>query len=504
MRRQNIKSNKTLRKSAKWLIALAAELLSCAVVVGAPEVALASKAKSARMKPSTAVPDLKLERLTDMNGESADEKHCLQQDFSLLASLIPSDSQVERVRCAANGLDILHRVAKPRKFSREAVLGDISGRITEEFLIPEGLEKRVGFWFDIYTKYPSYTRVLHHSRYPWIKYKVFDLTDFLAEPRILWMNMESAENFVRREKRELVGRLERLGAKRDFSALSPDERYLFELLAEIPGPRKKVLREAARSVRVQIGQMDYFVEALVRKHEYLDMMEKTFRDYGLPTELTRLPLVESSFNPYATSKVGAAGIWQFMPTTARSIMKVSTDVDERRSPFKATLGAARYLASTFRMLYRSWPLTIVAYNHGPGGVRKAVRTVNSHEIGELIDNYDSRSFSFATKNYYPEFLAALHAEKYQQEIFGNLSMRPKIRYETTKIMNPIRPSLIAHRTGLPINVILGFNLDIESVIQNNKALPKGHVLYLPEGFGDALDGYEPSPSRSRPVARNRR
>src|SRR4029453_7063103 len=98
---------------------------------------------------------------------------------------------------------------------------------------------------------------------------------------------------------------------------------------------------------------------------------RIFRDEGLPVELTRLPLIESCFDVEAYSKVGAAGIWQFMPATGRLYMEVSSSVDERRDPIPPPRAAARYLSRSYERL-GNWPLAITSYNHGPNGMARAI------------------------------------------------------------------------------------------------------------------------------------
>jgi membrane-bound lytic murein transglycosylase D len=159
-------------------------------------------------------------------------------------------------------------------------------------------------------------------------------------------------------------------------------------------------------IRLQGGMRDEFLRAMDRAEVYLPEMERVFRSRGLPVELTRLPFVESMFNLAARSKVGASGIWQFMPSTARNYMMVNAMVDERHSPIKATWGAASLMADNFRVL-RSWPLAITAYNHGGGGMARAVKQVGSSSIDQVVQYYRSPSFGFASRNFYAEFRAAV-------------------------------------------------------------------------------------------------
>src|SRR5262245_20063059 len=135
-------------------------------------------------------------------------------------------------------------------------------------------------------------------------------------------------------------------------------------------------------------------------------METIFEREGLPVALTRLPLVESCFNVRAYSKVGAAGIWQFMPSTGRYYLRIDNAVDERRDPVTATVAAATHLKGNYEVLH-SWPLAITAYNYCRAGMANAVSTVGSSDIVDIIQHYHGPAFKFASRNFYAEFLAAL-------------------------------------------------------------------------------------------------
>src|SRR5207237_2254993 len=127
---------------------------------------------------------------------------------------------------------------------------------------------------------------------------------------------------------------------------------------------------------------------------------------GLP----RLPLSESCFNLHAYPKVGAAGIWQFMPATGRHFMRVDNLVDERRDPIASTRAAAQFLDRVHDML-GSWPLAITAYNHGPDGMARAVDEVGSSDIGRIVREYQGRAFGFASRNFYAELLDSLAVDR---------------------------------------------------------------------------------------------
>ena len=144
---------------------------------------------------------------------------------------------------------------------------------------------------------------------------------------------------------------------------------------------------------------------------------------GLPRELAALPHVESSFDPTAYSKVGAAGLWQFMPGTGRRFLRVNDAVDERLDPYRATEAAAQLLDYNYRLL-GNWPLALTAYNHGA----KACVAPRLH--GHLRHRhhraqYPSPSFGFASRNFYVSFLAALEIDRNPEKYFGSLSRQPR-------------------------------------------------------------------------------
>jgi len=175
-------------------------------------------------------------------------------------------------------------------------------------------------------------------------------------------------------------------------------------------------------LRVQGGLADTFYDASHRAELYLPLMEKIFREHGLPPDLTRIVFVESMFNLKARSKVGASGFWQLMPGTAKSFIKVSKHRDERNSPLIATRAAAGVLRSNYKAL-EAWPLAVTAYNHGQGGMKRAVAQLKTKDLAEIILLYDSPSFGFASRNFYSEFLAAtkVHRQRMEQPVLSKVS-----------------------------------------------------------------------------------
>jgi len=375
------------------------------------------------------------------------------------------------------------------RLSREAILSDTEGRISDEFDIPELLFDRAGFWFDVYTKYDSNQRVIHHALFPWIVYRVVDVSAIVNSdtPKHLWMRRMKADRIVKAEVLKVRAILHRLAYRRGLDNLTESEREIVNALAPLGDNLYKQARRALHSVRTQVGQRDFFVAGLQLSSRYLATMERIFMDHRLPTELTRIPFVESSFNRFATSKVGASGVWQIMDSTGRKFMTIDSVVDERRSPLKATEAAAKLLKENHLILHRSWPLAVSAWNHGPSGIRLAARSTNSRDLGKIVGHYRSRTFDFASSNFYCEFLAALHAEKYSSEIFGASDRSNQETLLAVRLSRSVRFRELLSASGMELTDMLALNPDITKIARQNLTLQRGFRLHVPDWTIEKLD-----------------
>lgn len=366
------------------------------------------------------------------------------------------------------------------RFNSAAVLADTEKRISKEFHIPEKMKERTAFWFEVYTQYGSNQHIVHHTLYPWIVFKLIDTEEILSAPVNRWVKYHKSVKHVKMETQKVRDLLKRLAQRKHYKNLSPEERIYFSQLKEIKGSRRQIFKEALSNLRVQLGQKDFFVSGLTNSKRYLPAIEETFRQQNLPTELARLPFVESSFNVEAESKVGASGIWQIMPATGKHYLIVNPTIDERNSPLKATLAAAQIFKSNYRSL-KQWPLAITAYNHGTTGVRRALKASETNNLPDLIDNYHQGSFRFASANFYACFLAALHAEKYSAEIFKDTTIpfSLPIHHRIVKIERPTRVEKILRQTGLTQEEFIKYNLDLKRAVKTNTSLPSGYRVILP-------------------------
>ena len=141
---------------------------------------------------------------------------------------------------------------------------------------------------------------------------------------------------------------------------------------------------------------------------YVPIFEEALETYGLPLELKYLPVIESALNPKATSRVGAAGLWQFMVATGKQYgLEVNSLIDERRDPIKSSYAAARYLKDLYK-IFGDWNLVIAAYNCGPQGINKAI-----HRAKGLTDYWDIYPYlPRETRGYVPAFIAANYIMTY--------------------------------------------------------------------------------------------
>lgn len=264
----------------------------------------------------------------------------------------------------------------------------------ENFPLYPSIKANVKFWEDIYSRYTTRQGVIHDTDNLSRVYTAVDLVD--------WETANAAQinsDRIKAAKDRIREILLTLGNGTPPS--TPEQRRIAALF---PPQRHTIFHAARDSIRFQLGQSDRFYEGVIRSGKYLPAFRQIFRSMGLPPELAFLPHVESSFNPKAQSKAGAAGLWQFTRSTGKEYLTINELVDERYDPYIATRAAAELLKDNFERL-QSWPLAITAYNYGRNGMLRAVREMGSYE--NIFMSYDQGAFKFASRNFYPEFLAAM-------------------------------------------------------------------------------------------------
>ncbi|MBK7975940.1 MAG: LysM peptidoglycan-binding domain-containing protein [Deltaproteobacteria bacterium] len=360
-----------------------------------------------------------------------------------------------------------------------------------KFPTPPQLEPNVLFWTDVYSRHTSHQVVIHDNLYLDIVYTVLDFSDLDAQDVSSVYKASVRDDSVRKAIHDYEDILRDLAQSTGPRAANPSEhRDVEAMFKRVPGGDSKYLSAIGR-IRAQTGLKDKFEVAVGRSGRYMPTLERIFRTRGLPVELSRLPFVESMFQDRARSKVGAGGIWQFMPSTGRRYLRIRRELDERWDPFAATDGAARLLSDNYESL-GTWPLALTAYNHGAAGMARAVSQVGTRDLGVIVWNYESSSFGFASRNFYSEFLAAVSVYENRAIYFPNTRPEPPLTFDEVLIAKPTSIRSLAERTGTDVDALEDLNLGLTSeVIAGRYPLPAGYRLRVPPGsegqFRTALD-----------------
>ncbi|HWP64632.1 MAG TPA: LysM peptidoglycan-binding domain-containing protein [Candidatus Limnocylindria bacterium] len=355
---------------------------------------------------------------------------------------------------------------------------------TEHFPRPRSIEPQVRFWKAIFTEYSQDQVVVHDAVDLDKVYRVLDYRGLRANGTSE-ITIERARDEGTREAVEEVRAALRALDANGGRPVNEQQRRIVALFQNDRRPGR--FREASERVRSQRGIRERFREGLRISRYYLPEMEQIFRAEGLPVELTRLPLIESCFDVRAYSKVGAAGVWQFMPTTARRFMTVSSLVDERLDPLTATRGAARFLRENYETL-GTWPLAITAYNHGPYGMLRAVQAVGTRDIGRIIARYQGKAFGFSSRNFYPEFLAAVEIEREAERYFGPLTP-PDIPESTEAYLSaPVGIEVAARLASTDRDTLALLNPALlPPVTRGRYDIPRGYRLRVPAPAASAFE-----------------
>jgi membrane-bound lytic murein transglycosylase D len=313
------------------------------------------------------------------------------------------------------------------------------GYTDQTFAVPKGMEQQVQFWVDVYGKYSTTQGVIHDSEDVGKIYEVVDLSGLKTD----------------REKQKKIDSVKKV-------------------LAE------KLSKEERERLRFQLGQKDRMQSAIYYSGRYLEEMETIFKESGLPIELTRLAFVESSFNIMARSKVGASGIWQIMPYTARPYKMISPVVDKRNHPIEATKLAAKLLRQHYNLL-ESWPLAITGYNHGPTGVLNMTKLHKTRELPELIRTEgEKKRLGFASRNFYASFLAALEVERNANKYFPNVVWAKPLNSQDLKLPVAVQYADIVKWFDGDHSLVNIFNPHLTHRARKGHPIPAQTVIAIPK------------------------
>lgn len=332
-----------------------------------------------------------------------------------------------------------------------------SAQSTDLFPRPAELEPAINFWVRVYTEVDTQSGFLHDSQHLAVIYKPMSLNR---------REIEAAREDIQEDLQMLAtGRRSNLTAsQQEILALWPDD------------VSNQTLRTAASNVRWQLGQSDRFLGGLQRSGAYRQHINDVVREKGLPIELGVLPHVESSFNPGAYSSAAAAGMWQFGRATGQRFMRIDHIVDERMDPYIASNAAMSLLEYNYSVL-GTWPLALTAYNHGAGGIARAVRDTGTTDIEKIVANYKGRAFGFASRNFYAQFLAVLQVENEARRHFGDIRLNPAPDFREVELDAYVDAEVFARSVGLSLEQLQEDNRALRPVVwEGNKRIPKGFTV----------------------------
>lgn len=226
-------------------------------------------------------------------------------------------------------------------------------------------------------------------------------------------------------------------------------------------------------IDVYSGRKDMMGKMLGLSEYYFPIFENALKAYDVPMELKYLPIIESSMNSHAISRVGATGLWQFMFSTAKGYgLNIDNFVDERKDPIQASYAAAAYFRDAYAEL-GDWLLAIAAYNCGTGNVNRAINKAHSRDFWEI------RPFlPLETRNYVPAFIAAIyvmncpdkHQIKSQQSVFS-------LKTDTVQVNRFISLADIANALSIQEDEICNLNPSYKKKIVNGSPeLPKRIIM----------------------------
>ena len=359
------------------------------------------------------------------------------------------------------------------------------------FPCPDALRRRVDFWIDVYGRWRTNDAILHDAQRPHRVYKII---------KGKACGTKGNTQFIKEQKRQIRLRLERIAIlieQNKTITQAKDKHYLNMFPERSPA----VLRRATRNLRCQSGNKDGFRNALRRFGTYGPIVRRVLKDAGLHQDIQYLPFVESSYNPEAYSRVGAAGMWQIMPRTARELgLELNATMDERLDPEAASWAAARYLKDSRKNLTvaaRSkkanvsdselTPFVITSYNYGVNGMRRAIKKLGPDFL-TVLNRYRTKKFRVAVKNFYAGFLAARHVAQNSKRFFGSYSKGRPLRYDTIMLRSSVSIDRIRAVFGISLSRLKSLNPALTRFVWHGwREIPGGYPLRLPLRQGGWAD-----------------
>lgn len=226
-----------------------------------------------------------------------------------------------------------------------------------------------------------------------------------------------------------------------------------------------------------------------RRRLFFPIFEEVFKQMNLPDELKYLAIVESGLNPKAMSRVGAAGLWQFMPATGKEFgLYQDQYIDERLDPYLATIAAGKYLKQLHNT-FDDWELGISSYNCGPGNVRRAIRRSGyKNSFWGVYNNLPAE-----TRGYLPQLVALTYSMNYLEahDIIAD-SLEYPIVFDTITIRQYLNLEVFSKELNIPVEDFMKMNpAFLKNYFPGHRAvtirIPADKMVYYAQNEYDILD-----------------
>ncbi len=268
-------------------------------------------------------------------------------------------------------------------------------------------------------------------------------------------------------------------ASSDATSTEMDSIYkhrLLSLASPVELPYHSIIRDYIK--RYTNPKSTLMSNIMSRSQYFFPLIEDELLKHNLPIELRSMAIIESALSNTAVSPAGAAGLWQFMPSTGKSYkLEINSLVDERYDPVKSTIAACEFMTDLYNM-YDDWTLAIAAYNCGPGNVNKAIAR-SGQSNGTFWDVY--YYLPSETRGYVPAFIASSYALAYhkQHDIEAREAELP-LATDTLVIERIMHLGQIAETLDIPMELLRSLNPQYRRDII--PATTKSYVLRLPQSY----------------------
>lgn len=351
----------------------------------------------------------------------------------------------------------------------------------DEFTRVPALEPNVSFWKKVYIEWSLNDIALHDEQDLGIVYRVIRVPARGSKDA----QGNTRHDVIRKGQAELELALKALAKKNPKSAdgLTGVEKEVFNNLKNVSRADKYT---RLSTIRVQNGLRERFLQGWANSGLYWTFIEAEMKRNGLPPELIGVAFVESLFYVGAKSKVGAAGVWQFMSYTGKEYMHLNSVVDERYDPILATEAAAKYLRQAKKEL-GTWPLAVTSYNYGRSGMKALSNAAGTKDFGVILAVSTNKRFGFAARNYYASFLAVLEILKNKDTLLRGYERKKTWSYDVIRVPFPVYSTQLAATREIDIATLESLNPALTNEARDGKVpLPHGIALRVPKGKADAI------------------